>query len=281
MAEAIEKRIEKNEVVTAFANEASFALAQRMAKPLALSQLVPDTFRGKLEDCIIALEMAQRIGASPLAVMQNIYLVHGKPAWSSQFLIACINASGKFSPLRYEMTGEAGKDSYGCRAWAYDATGEKLVSPEVTIKMAKAEGWFTKNGSKWQTMPELMLHYRAATLFARTYCPEITLGMQTSEEVIDITPDEPKATKKTRFEATPEPAPSNEDMPVQESASAEDGPEAELARTAKDKGLTLDDIRAFCTAYKQPFDAKRILAHADTILVSVENWKSQQSGGAK
>ena len=172
-----------------FMNIKAFEAAQRMVKPLADSDLVPMTFQRKIGNCLIALETAQRIGASPLMVMQNLYIVHGKPAWSSQFLIACINASGKFSPLRYRMVGEKGTDSFGCIAWAKDKKdGEVLEAPEVTIGMAKKEGWFTKNGSKWQTMPELMLRYRSATLFARTYAPELTMGIQTEEEIVDDTP---------------------------------------------------------------------------------------------
>jgi hypothetical protein len=130
--------------------------------------------------------------------MQNLYIVHGRPAWSSQFLISCINASGKFSPLRYTMTGDG--DARGCVAWAVDASGERLESPEITIGMAKAEGWYDKKGSKWQTMPDLMLRYRSATLFARLYCPELTMGMKADDEIIDITPvvTEPAAPKGKR-----------------------------------------------------------------------------------
>ena len=171
-----------------FMNIQAFEAAQRMIRPLSESDLVPATFQKRPANCLIALETAQRIGASPMMVMQNLYIVHGKPAWSSTFLIACINASRKFTPLRYRMTGEKGTDTYGCVAWAIDRDGEKLESPEVTIGMAKAEGWYGKTGSKWKTMPELMLRYRAATFFARTYVPELTMGIQTQDEIIDITP---------------------------------------------------------------------------------------------
>lgn len=171
-----------------FMNIQAFEAAQRMIRPLSESDLVPATFQKRPANCLIALETAQRIGASPMMVMQNLYIVHGKPAWSSTFLIACINASRKFTPLRYRMTGENGTDTYGCVAWAIDRDGEKLESPEVTIGMAKAEGWYGKTGSKWKTMPELMLRYRAATFFARTYVPELTMGIQTQDEIIDITP---------------------------------------------------------------------------------------------
>lgn len=171
-----------------FMNIQAFEAAQRMIRPLSESDLVPATFQKRPANCLIALETAQRIGASPMMVMQNLYIVHGKPAWSSTFLIACINASRKFTPLRYRMTGEKGTDGYGCIAWAIDRDGEKLESPEVTIGLAKAEGWYGKTGSKWKTMPELMLRYRAATFFARTYVPELTMGIQTQDEIIDVTP---------------------------------------------------------------------------------------------
>lgn len=178
---------------SAFGNITDFENAQRMARALCSSPMVPDVYRGEanIGSCIIALEMANRIGANVLAVMQNLYIVHGKPAWSSQFLIACVNASGRFSPMRYRMTGEKGADSYGCVAWAQDKAGVTLESPEISVAMAKAEGWFQKNGSKWKTMPELMLRYRAATLFTRLYAPELTMGIRTEDEahdIIDITP---------------------------------------------------------------------------------------------
>ena len=191
-----------------FMSISAFEDAQRLVKPLATSDLVPDTFKNRIGNCLIALEAAQRIGASPLQVMQNLYIVHGKPAWSSQFLIACVNASRKFSPLRYKMTGKKGADDYGCIAWAKDLNdGEILESPEITIGTAKKEGWFTKNGSKWQTMPELMLRYRTATLFARLYAPELTMGIQTDDEVNDIVDTAPVVTeaRPSKFEQGPAP----------------------------------------------------------------------------
>jgi len=165
----------------------TFEHAQRVAKMLASSSLIPKEYQGNIQNTMIALEMANRIGTSPLMVMQNLYIVHGKPSWSSTFIIAALNSSKKFSPVRFEMGGDG--EEYGCYAWAYDADNkEKLMGPKITMKMAKAEGWIDKNGSKWKTMPELMLRYRAAAFFGRLYAPEIMMGMQTFEEVIDITP---------------------------------------------------------------------------------------------
>ncbi len=179
------------DIVPGFSSLQSFELAQRAAKLLSQSSLVPKEYQNNLPNCVIALNMASRMGADPLMVMQNLYIVHGRPAWSSQFLISTFNTSGRFSALRYEWVGEEGKDSWGCRAWAIEkATGEKLIGSTVTIDLAKKEGWYQKNGSKWQTMPEQMLMYRAAAWFIRAYAPELAMGMHTEEEIIDITPDE-------------------------------------------------------------------------------------------
>ena len=164
-----------------------FELIGRQANMFASSMLVPKEYRGNegKANCIIALDIAMRLGASPLAIMQNLYIVHGKPSWSSQFIIGCINSTGNFTALRYDITGEG--DDYGCVAWALDnKTGDRLQSPRITIGIAKKEGWYSKAGSKWQTIPELMLHYRTATLFGRLYAPEILLGMKTQDEIIDI-----------------------------------------------------------------------------------------------
>lgn len=175
------------QVRAGFSDLAGFELAQRAAKALAASSLVPKNYQGNLADCVVALELAQRIGASPLMVMQNLYVVHGRPAWSSQFLIAAVNQSGRFTALQYEWTGTRGKDDWTCRAYARDrATGERVQGPAVSIKTAKDEGWYQKQGSKWQTIPELMLMYRAAGWFARTNAPELTMGLQTQEEIHDV-----------------------------------------------------------------------------------------------
>ena len=162
----------------------SFELAQRVASALSNSSLVPKEYQKNIPNTLIALEMANRIGASPLMVMQHLYIIHGKPSWSSAFLISAINSCGKFDPLNFEVSGKG--DSLKCTAWTNDRKGNKLESPEVTMDMAKKEGWVQKNGSKWQTMPELMIRYRAASFFSRLYCPEITMGMQTMEEVKDV-----------------------------------------------------------------------------------------------
>lgn len=165
----------------------TFELVQRMAKLFAASTLVPTSFQNNIPNCYIALNMSIRMKADPMMVMQNLYVVHGNPAWSSKFLIATFNSCGRFSSIRYVWEGEKGKDSYGCHAEATElATGNVLSGSTVTMEIAKKEGWIDKNGSKWRTMPEQMLMYRSASWFVRAYAPEISMGLQTQEEMEDV-----------------------------------------------------------------------------------------------
>lgn len=128
-----------------------FEVMQRMANMYTTSTIVPDTYKGNVGNCVIALDMAMRMGCNPLMCMQNLYIVHGNPAFSSKFLIATINASGRFSPLRYEFKGEEGTPEYGCRCIAYESSDkdhkEPLHGDWITMGMAEKEGWTKKNGS--------------------------------------------------------------------------------------------------------------------------------------
>ena len=193
---------------------------QRAAKLLSSSTLVPAAYRAHdekkgdnpnaLANCVVALNMANRVGADPLMVMQNLYIVEGRPSWSSQWIIAAINGCGRFSPLRFDLVDLGQKEveyettkwvnrervtnrhkamvrNLECVAWAIEKeTGARIDSPKVSIEMAVKEGWYGKNGSKWQTMPEVMLRYRTASFFGKLYAPELLMGLQTAEEVVDV-----------------------------------------------------------------------------------------------
>ena len=193
-----------------------FEVMQRMAQMYTQSTIVPEAYKGNVGNCVIALDMAMRMNINPLMVMQNLYIVKGNPSWSSKFLIATINMSGKYSALRYRKRnlGKVGKVKYNetvwdavnkrntlvvkefdgtaidnieCVAYATElASGEVLESDPITIETAIKEGWYTKSGSKWVTMPSLMLTYRAAAFWQRMYCPEISMGFLTKEEADDV-----------------------------------------------------------------------------------------------
>ena len=163
------------------------AQAWKAANFLADSNLVPQNYQKKPHDTLIALDIANRTGMNPLNVMQNLYVVKGKPSWSGQMCIGLVNNSKRFTPLEFVFVGDMGSDNYGCYAQATRLdNGSVCASDVVTIDMAKKEGWYGKDGSKWKTMPRQMMMYRAGAFFARVHCPDVLIGLQTVEEIEDV-----------------------------------------------------------------------------------------------
>ena len=172
---------------------AQFELCQRVAQAYNASTIVPPQYRGKegFGNMVIAVDMAVRMGVSPIAVCQQMSVVQGKPCWSGSFLIAAVNATGRFSPLRFEEVGEPMKPGWKVRAWTYElkpdgSFGEKLFGDWISTEMVTQEGWSKKPGSKWLTMPRQMSRYRAGSFFQRVFAPEVAMGMRTVDEEIDI-----------------------------------------------------------------------------------------------
>ena len=170
-----------------YKNTDSFEFAQRQAKSLCESNLVPKSYQGQqgLPNCLVAIEMSKRMKLSPLTVMQNLNVIHGTPTWSAQFITSQILGCGRFTNFDYLVKGEG--DTLEVQCIATRIEDQKLLKgTTVSMRMARLEGW-TRN-SKYQSMPELMLRNRAATFFGRQYIPDLLLGVQTSEEVVDIQP---------------------------------------------------------------------------------------------
>ena len=182
-----------------FNSSDSFKLAAQMAKALSQSTIVPQTFQKHEANCMVAISQAQKLGVDPFVVMNNMYMIQGKITWKSEFIIAMINASGKFdTELQYEEEEKDGKP-YSCTCFTFK-DGRKVTGIKVTMDMAKAEGWLDKSGSKWKTIPQLMLRYRAASFFARYNAPELTSGLYTVDEANDVTfSDRTKVKKATNL----------------------------------------------------------------------------------
>jgi hypothetical protein len=240
---------EQNIAITmGFGSLQSFEFMQRTAKMFTHSSMVPTAYRAVIEkgygqnatvtdnpaalpNCIIALNMSQRMNADPLMIMQNLHVIEGRPSWSSQFIIAAINSCGRYSPLRFDIKAGAEIDATcttfewengkkkaivtktrvkntTCTAWAVElATNTRLESPAVSMEMAVNEGWYGKNGSKWVTMPDLMLRYRSAAFFGRLYAPELLMGLPSAEESHDVITVTEQADGSYAADPTPTAAP--------------------------------------------------------------------------
>ncbi|WP_354832439.1 hypothetical protein ABGM91_11395 [Akkermansia muciniphila] len=168
-------------ILGAFASGEQFQMAMQAAEMLASSSMVPTTYQNNPGSCFIALNTALRLRMDPLMIMQNLYVVQGRPSWSGQFAIAAINACGKFSSTWFEYRNRQDFQA-GVRMCAKLKNGMDVFGTWITPEMVKAEKW----GNKWNTMPEQMYQYRAAAFFARTNCPEALLGLRVEGEAEDM-----------------------------------------------------------------------------------------------
>lgn len=177
-----------------------FELEQRKAKAFVATDFFPAHLRkgnetANIGTAIIVLDLAQRMNIGALEVAQSIYIIHGKPSFETKFLVARLNSSGL---LKGRLQTIVSPDGNSAHCEAIDAqTGQLLKGTTITMEMARREGWLSKNGSKWQTMPELMMKYRAQSFFINEFFPEVKYGLKTSDEAEDIVAFEPNEQSKT------------------------------------------------------------------------------------
>ena len=245
---------EKTEVIPGYGSASGFDLLQRGAQALAASSMVPDGYTGNVPNCIVALEMALRMKISPIMVMQNLHIIKGKPSWSSAFLIGALNRSPHYTPMRFRMFGEKGKDTRGCVASTCEkSSGEVVEGPEVTIAIAKADGWWGRKDSKWPRMPELMLRYRAGAWLVRTATPEMCMGFPGDDEIHDSDSDNAPMPVNVRVEPGP----------PQQVEAAEDDPKPKKKRARRTK-----------PAESQPAEAQPV--EAQPVAEVVEQTKTRE-----
>ena len=155
------------------------------ATVLSKSQLLPERFRNKPEDVMLLMDLAARMKVPLFALAKAMYIVHGEIGLSGQFCISLINACGRFSAFTPVYVGEPDTAEYGCYGVATRLSdGVVCKSTTITLGMAQSEGWM--RNSKWKTMTDQMLAYRAAAFFARVYCPDVLCGLQTTDEITDV-----------------------------------------------------------------------------------------------
>lgn len=180
------------QIATMWNNTRMFNHAYKLAGFLGQSDLVPQAYQNKVANCLIAIDIANRMGISPMSVMQNSQVVRGKFSWTGSACKSMIDGCGRFrKPTIYREVGKRGEDSWGYYLEGETKDGEIIKGVEVTVATAKAEGWYSQN-PKWRNMTELMLKYRCAAFFMRTECAGLAMGFLTAEENEDIIPDTPK-----------------------------------------------------------------------------------------
>ena len=191
-----------------FWDVATFEHGQRVAKALITSQMVPERFRN-VGDVLICLNLSRRMEQvtgnyiDPLMMMQNIYIIKGKPAFETRLAIGFFNALGQWEKINWQvkwqptdkwvtLDADTAGNYQSARAFAKNLKDNKAYyGEEVSVEMAKKAGWWGKQGSLWPVFTGMMLRYRSAMFFIRQFEPGVLLGLYTREEVLDMAEIEP------------------------------------------------------------------------------------------
>lgn len=156
----------------------------RLAKAFSMSGMVPPHFQGKPEACLVAMLYAEQLGEHPMLLFQEMSVINGRPNTSSRFAISRANKSGLLQgPITWKSKGQG--DALEVTASASLRETGEVITATVTMKEAAADGW-TRN-SKYKSIPEQMLRWRAATRLINLYIPEVLFGLGVKEEVEQVT----------------------------------------------------------------------------------------------
>lgn len=222
------------------------------SRALSASDLLPKQYRGNPANVFVAVEYGRALGLEPMAAIQGIHVVEGKPTASAQLIGALVRNAGH----RLRVTGDDKQAT--ASIWRADDP-EFEFRAAWTIQRAAAAG--LTNKGVWKNYPAAMLKARAITEVARDACPEVLAGVAYTAE--ELGADSAAQHTPPPVPPVPQPAPAvvveREEPPVdyttgeilddepaeaviveEEPATAHDGPPATAAQMAK--------IGAMCSA---------------------------------
>lgn len=165
--------------------------AMTLAKGLAGTAFVPSHFQGKPADTAVAIMKGAALGLDPVAALESIYVISGRPALHARSVVALVLARG------HEVwTEEADTTSVTVRGRRH---GSSHVE-ESTWDTARVKAAGLDRNRQYQVHPEAMLYARAAADVCRRIAPDVLAGLSYGVEELQEPAVEAAATiqRKTR-----------------------------------------------------------------------------------
>lgn len=154
-----------------------------LAQEYASSDFVPENFKRKPGNTMIAMDIANRSGSPVLEVMNNIFIDRsGRLGFQTPYAISMANRLG---PFKHPICWKTEKKDDDIIVTAYSklkVNGQEVSSPPISYKKVKEAGWTsTSKGVKavYIAEPLQMLRYKSALMLIRSYCAEVLFGMAT------------------------------------------------------------------------------------------------------
>lgn len=139
-----------------------------LAKGLAGTAFVPSHFQGKPADTAVAIMKGAALGLDPVAALEAIYVISGKPALYARSMVALVLARG------HEVwTEEADATRVTVKGRRH---GSSHVE-ESTWDVARVKAAGLDRNRQYAAHPEAMLYARAAADVCRRIAPDVLAGL--------------------------------------------------------------------------------------------------------
>tara|TARA_R100000654_G_scaffold17488_2_gene36585 strand:- start:271 stop:1188 length:918 start_codon:yes stop_codon:yes gene_type:complete len=176
--------------------------AMEFAKQISTTNMVPQNYRGKPNDILVAMQWGYEIGLAPMQALQGIAVINGKPSIYGDALLGLVRKDPRCMGIEEKIEGENENMKAICILKRKHTDGNiELIKREFNVQMAKRAGLWGKTGP-WKQYPERMLQHRARGNCIRDAFPDVIKGMITKEEAQDY-PAEKQSDMKTVQRAEP------------------------------------------------------------------------------
>lgn len=225
----------------------TFEQLGQFAAMAARSSMVPQAYRGKPEDIMLAVQMGSEVGLAPMQALQNIATINGRPAlWGDAQLGLC-----KMHPAWVSIEEIMNGTGEGMRArCVVIRNGEPPVVREFGFVEAKQAGLWGKAGP-WTQYPARMMQMRARGFALRDAFPDALRGLLSEHEALDTPPPPPPVYQGTTIDSTATPV---VDTPAVTA-------EVYTLDTAPNPRAFLDTLEPMLAAAQTADDVDAILAH--------------------
>ena len=164
-------------------NPTNMTEAMEFSKFLSISSNIPDQFKGKPNDILVAIQWGYEIGLAPMQSLQNIAVINGRPSLWGDAMIAVCKAHPDWGGMKEEYIEEEAKAVCTIRRKIRGGEIEETTS-SFSYEDAKRAGLTSKRGP-WQQYPSRMLQLRARGFALRDAFPDAIKGLITVEEAQD------------------------------------------------------------------------------------------------
>jgi hypothetical protein len=206
-----------------------------MATAIARSDLAPKDYKDKPENCFIAMQMGAEVGLPPMAALQNIAVINGRPSIWGDSALAIVMVHPAFESINEYFEGTGDNKTGVCEI---KRRGHALHTVKFSVADAKTAGLWKKAGP-WTNYPDRMLQMRPRGFALRDKFPDALRGLSIAEEAMDIPPD-----SNYRHEAAI--ATVAQELPADIRRASDTSPEPAVPqqRTGYNEAANLEEVRS-------------------------------------